>query len=193
MERPKLLIVGGPNGSGKTTVAKQYAATDGLPYIGADEIAATLAPHAPHSVRVEAGKQFLLSVTSAISNDQPCVVESTLSGRTFRNNMLAASNRGFEITTVFVFLDSADACVARVAERVRKGGHDVPEHDIRRRFRRSINNFWTIYRKLSDNWVVLYNGGSQLQDVSVGSHNEIVVRDHGLHTSFMALTEAHDD
>ena len=94
---------------------------------------------------------------------------------------------------MFVFLESADVCVARVAERVRKGGHDVPEHDIRRRFRRSINNFWTIYRKLSDNWVVLYNGGSRLQDVSVGSRDQMVIRDDGLHAAFMALTEVSDD
>ena len=193
IEKPKLLIVGGPNGSGKTTIAKQYAAAEDVPYIGADEIAASLQPASPDLARIEAGRQFIRSVVQSISNRQSCVVESTLAGRSIRNNILNASDRGFEITIVFVFVDSADVCVARVAERVRKGGHDVPEQDIRRRFRRSISNFWTIYRELSDNWVVLYNGGSRIQDVSVGSHQQVTVRDEGLHTAFMTLTESSDD
>lgn len=55
---------------------------------------------------------------------------SPLSGRSFRNWIPQASERGFEITIVFVFVDSVDVCVARVAKRVRKGGHNVPEDDI---------------------------------------------------------------
>jgi predicted ABC-type ATPase len=121
------------------------------------------------------------------------VIESTLSGRSFRNRLLHASKCGFEITIVFVFVDSADVCVARVAERVRKGGHDVPERDIRRRYHRCLANFWTIYRELADNWVVLYNGGSQIQDVSAGSHRQMTVRDENLHAAFMAWSNTNDD
>ncbi len=188
--KPRLLIVGGPNGSGKTTVAKRYASREGVPYIGADEIAASLDSVAPESVRVEAGKQFLRSLAHSIANRQSCVVESTLSGRSFRNSILKASDCGFKITIVFLFVDSADVCVSRVAERAKKGGHDVPEPDIRRRYHRSINNFWMIYRELADNWVVMYNGGSRLQDVSAGSHEQVKIRDEGLHSAFISLTAA---
>ena len=166
---------------------------EGAPYVGADEIAASLDPVAPESVRIEAGRQFIQTIDRFISNTQPCVVESTLSGRSFRNSITRAAKHGFEIAIVFVFVDSADVCVARVAERVRKEGHDVPESDIRRRYHRSIKNFWTIYRELADNWVVLYNGGSRLQDVSVGSHRRMTVRDESLHITFMALIESSDD
>ncbi|MCG8649854.1 MAG: AAA family ATPase, partial [Pirellulales bacterium] len=141
VDKPRLLIVGGPNGSGKTTVAVQYAMAEGAPYVGADEIAASLDPVAPESVRIEAGRQFIQTIDRFISNTQPCVVESTLSGRSFRNSITRAAKHGFEIAIVFVFVDSADVCVARVAERVRKEGHDVPESDIRRRYHRSIKNF----------------------------------------------------
>lgn len=107
--------------------------------------------------------------------------------------MLEASERGYEITIVFVFVDSVDVCVARVAERVRKGGHDIPEADIRRRYGRSIRNFWTLYRELADSWVVLCNGGNRIQDVSVGSRQELTVRDATLHTAFTTLVESYDD
>ena len=135
----------------------------------------------PESRRIEAGRQFIRSVDQAISSGQSCVVESTLAGLTIRNSINKAAETGFESTIVFVFVDSAEVCMARVAERVRKGGHNVPQQDIRRRFHRSINNFWTLYRELVDNWVVLYNGGSQIQDVSMGSQQQITVRDEGLH------------
>lgn len=192
-DKPQLLIVGGPNGSGKTTVAMKYATAQAIPYIGADAIAASLNPEDPASIRIEAGRRFIRSVDDFITNVQSCVIETTLSGRSFRNSMLKASQLGFEITIAFVFVDSADVCVARVSERVRKGGHDVPEHDIRRRYQRSINNFWTIYRELADNWVVMYNGGDRIQDVSIGSRQQTTVRDTALHTVFLALVESNDD
>jgi predicted ABC-type ATPase len=192
-DKPQLLIVGGPNGSGKTTVAMQYATAHAIEYIGADAIAASLDPNDPTSARVEAGRQFVQSVDDAIARKRSCVVESTLSGRSFRNRMLEACSRGYEITIVFVFVDSVAVCVARVAERVRKGGHDVPEEDIRRRYTRRIRNFWTLYRDLADSWVVLYNGGSRIQDVSVGSRQELTVRDATLHTTFLASFESSND
>ena len=171
----------------------QYATAESIAYIGADAIAASLDPDDPTSARVEAGRQFIQSIDDAIANNRSCVVESTLSGRSFRNRILEAGKRGYEITIVFVFVDTVDVCVARVAERVRKGGHDVPEADIPRRYGRSIRNFWTLYRNLADSWVVLYNGGSRIQDVSVGSRQELTVRDATLHTTFMTLVESFDD
>jgi predicted ABC-type ATPase len=187
------LIVGGPNGSGKTTVALQYASTEAIQYIGADAIAAALNPISPADARIEAGRQFIIAFDAAISNRTSCVVESTLSGRSLRKRVLQALDCGYDVTIVFVYLDSAEACVARVSERVRKGGHFVPDADIRRRFGRSVSNFWSLYRELADAWVVLYNGGNRVQDVSVGSRNELTVRDTSLHTAFMSLVELFDD
>ena len=193
VDKPRLLIVGGPNGSGKTTIALQYATAEGIPYIGADQIAGSIDPVTPESRRIEAGRQFIRSVDQAISSGQSCVCESTRAGLTIRNSINKAAETGFESTIVFVFVDSAEVCMARVAERVRKGGHNVPQQDIRRRFHRSINNFWTLYRELVDNWVVLYNGGSQIQDVSMGSQQQITVRDEGLHNRFKAFVESNND
>lgn len=59
MSERRLVIVGGPNGSGKSTFAEEYVHRFGMAYLGADAIAAELAPHDPLSVRVAAGKQFV--------------------------------------------------------------------------------------------------------------------------------------
>jgi predicted ABC-type ATPase len=192
-EKPRLLIVGGPNGSGKTTVALQYASIEAIPYINADAIAAALNPASPADASIEAGRHFIHALETALAYRNSCVVESTLSGRSLRKRVIEARDFGYDVTIVFVYLDSADACVARVAERVRKGGHHVPEADIRRRFGRSVTNFWSLYRELADAWVVLYNGGNRIQDVSVGSRHELTVRDATLHTAFMSLVELFDD
>jgi len=101
-----------------------------------------------------------------------------------RNFVASARDGGYSISIAFLYVDSADVCVARVAERVRTGGHDVPEADIRRRFTRSIRNFWTIYRELADNWVLLYNGNTALQDIAVGSGNQTAIRDSEFFATF---------
>ena len=72
------------------------------------------------------------------------------------------------ITWVYLFLDSLDTCAQRVKERVQKGGHSVADVDIRRRFLRSIRNFWQLYRPLAGHWPIAYNPGKQPLDVAVG-------------------------
>ena len=104
-----------------------------------------------------------------------------------RNFIASAQKAAYSIDIAFLFVDSADGCVARVAERVRKGGHDVPESDIRRRFTRSLCNFWRIYRELADNWVLIYNGMTAMQDVASGSRAQITVRNHELYSAFLTL------
>ena len=76
-----------------------------------------------------------------------------------------------------MFLDSADYCVQRVAERASKGGHSVLEIDIRRRFRRSNENFWHLYRNLADRWALIYNSQSVPLEVASGSKQANVIYD----------------
>ena len=193
MTKPReILVVSGANGTGKTTVALVYARQLGLPYIGADEIAATLAPDDPASQRIAASRQFISDVAAAIEGRESVVIESTLSGRTFIRTIQEARDAGFTISLVHLFLDLADTCVARVAERVQKGGHDVPEADIRRRFTRSAANFWHLYRPLSDRWVLMYNSTSDAQCVAEGDAETHTVQDSELFDSFMQNVQAND-
>lgn len=192
-ESPQLLVVGGPNGAGKTTLAHEYASQKSTVYLGADEIAESIAPGNAASARIEAGREFLKAIDQHVSRRQSIVVETTLSGVTFRHAVSNAKNFGFEVSIAYLFLDTADACVARVEERVRKGGHHVPETDVRRRFVRSSVNFWEIYRKLADNWVLLYNGVGQLQDVAAGAFEDISIRDASLFSEFMTIVGGSND
>ncbi len=93
---------------------------------------------------------------------------------------------------VHLFLDTANTCVARVSERVQKGGHDVPEDDIRRRFPRSAANFWNLYRPLCDRWILMYNATADAQVVAEGGPTTHVVQDQELFSAFHQIVAAND-
>lgn len=193
MSKPELIIVGGANGSGKTTLALKYAAWQRCPYLGADAIAEEISPGHPERAAIAAGKEFVHRVAAAIREKKTIIIESTLAGRSLRHVVLDAREVGFAVSIAFVFLDSADACVQRVSERVQKGGHAVPESDIRRRFLRSLGNFWHFYRPLADNWTLLYNSSAELVDVATGSPNETSVQEDRLFSLFQRLAGIADN
>ena len=192
MDAPNLVIFGGPNGSGKSTFALDHAKLTGFRYLGADQIASEISPDDPATARIKASRIFLNEIRDSISNSESIVVESTLAGKSLRNTIQFAKSAGYVVTIVFVFLDSSDTCVARVQQRVKLGGHDVPESDIRRRYSRAITNFSRIYRMLADFWVLVYNSGTTPENVAFGSsHNKIIrIREH--FDLFQSIVENHD-
>ena len=79
-------------------------------------------------------------------------MESTLSGKSQAKWIEEAKLEGFSIELHYLWLPSAEESLRRVQQRVREGGHDVPETDIRRRFPRSIANFYDPYRPPAEEW-----------------------------------------
>ncbi|MCC7476582.1 MAG: AAA family ATPase [Pirellulales bacterium] len=133
MPAKELLIVAGPNGSGKSTFVAAYLAECNCPYLCADAIAAQLDIADEFARQYTAGQEFFAQAAEPLATGNDFIVETTLSGRTWRKYMQQAHDLGFVVTVYFVYLDSADTCVNRVKQRVRRGGHNVPEADIRRR------------------------------------------------------------
>ncbi len=83
---------------------------------------------------------------------------------------------GYTVNLVFLWLPSVDLAVSRVANRVRQGGHGIPEMDIRRRFQAGLRNLRELYMPLCDNcWIY---------DASVIPPIEIAASEYGqLHVS----------
>lgn len=187
LKHPHLMIVAGPNGSGKTTIARELSKAQGLRYLGADDIAEELAPGEWERARVQAGRLFIERARSGIKQRDMLLLESTLSGRTLSGLVNHAREAGFGVSIIFVFLESVKHCLARVQERVRKGGHNVPEADIERRFVRSLSNFWSRYRQQADQWYLIFNSGDVPLDVAMGEGDEIEVLDEILFEKFLEL------
>ena len=192
MDAPKLIIVGGPNGSGKSTFAMDHSRITGIQYVGADQIAYQISPENPIAARIKASRRFISMIRDSITNRVSLIVESTLAGKSLRKLIGDAKSAGYEVVVVFVFLDSADSCVERVGQRVRLGGHDVPESDIRRRFSRATANFWHSYRILADFWLLVYNSNTSPENVAFGNGQNTIVRIHHLFDLFQSIVDSND-
>jgi predicted ABC-type ATPase len=157
---PSLYIIAGPNGAGKTTFIKRFAPRELalLDFINADEIARGLSPLAPERAQIEAGRLVLTRFRQFLENRRDFVLETTLSGRTYCKHFAAARAAGYHVRLDFLLLPDLEDSIRRVADRVEQGGHDVPLDDLRRRFKVSVQNLFSIYRPVIDRWSIYDNG-----------------------------------
>ena len=100
--------------------------------------------------------------------------ETTLASRTFARFLRSLQAQGYTVTITYIWSRSPDLSVQRVAERVRRGGHHIPEETIRRRYWRSMGNFRELYRPLADCWLLCDNSSSSLHPVAVGAREQPV-------------------
>lgn len=151
LERPQVVVVAGPNGAGKSTVAPDLLQT-GLGvsvFVNADTIAAGLSVFAPQAAAFQAGRIMLARLKDLARQRQSFAFETTLASRTFAPWLRGLIADGYLLHVEFLWLSSPDLAVSRVADRVRLGGHDVPEPTIRRRYAAGLKNFWHTYRLLA--------------------------------------------
>jgi predicted ABC-type ATPase len=158
---PKILIIAGPNGAGKTTIARDFLTreADYRAFINADLIAAGLSPFAPDQAAIQAGRLMLQEIARQIDGRKSFAFETTLSGRSYARLIPQWRERGYIVTLIFIRLSNVEMSINRVAERVRRGGHNIPEDVIRRRFPLGLANFESIYKRLVDRWMLYDNSG----------------------------------
>jgi predicted ABC-type ATPase len=166
-------IVAGSNGSGKTTISKELLKEENLEFLNADEIAYKINPTDIDKVKLLAGKIFFKKFEEYISKGKSFIIESTLSGQYLKKYISILKKNNYKITMIYIFLDNWNIANFRVKERVKIGGHFIPEQDIKRRFFRSQNNFWNIYRFLVDEWKLIYNGDAFI-DIAKGQKDNYV-------------------
>lgn len=169
----ELIIIAGANGVGKTTFGKPFVKNIGIEFLNADEIAKQLESERQKNIMVKAGRKFFARLQKAIFEEVSIVIETTLSGSYVRRVAQKAKMKGYKIRVIYIYVDDDDLCVERVKSRVLKGGHDVPEEDIRRRFQRSLHKFWNEFTSIADRWLLLYNGEEHYQQVAIGEEGEL--------------------
>ena len=184
---PKLLIVAGSNGAGKTTFARPYVAAKGLPFLNADDLTLQYRERenlSENAALVRAGRAFLKAVGEQIGAGADFAFETTLSGGYIHGVIARAESAGYRVELVYIFVESADVAVARVAQRVRKGGHDVPEEAIRRRYERSKKNFLRL-RDVVAGWRLYYSADDEIELVAERRDGSLVIFDDGRHDRFV--------
>jgi len=157
----KIIIIAGPNGAGKTTFARSFLPAEArLPrFINADLIAAGLSPFAPDTAAIKAGRLMLDEISQCAQRGESFAFETTLSGLGYLRRIEHWRAQAYRVSLFFLTLPNVETAIARVAERVRQGGHDIPEPVIRRRFAAGLRNFRQHYQEAVDDWVLYDNAG----------------------------------
>lgn len=157
----KVIIIAGPNGAGKTTFAREFLPNEAAcpVFVNADLIAAGLAPFAPETAAVQAGRLMLAELERHFRAGESFALETTLSGRAYLRHIRQWQQAGYRVELIFLQLNNTDEAVARVQQRVRQGGHDIPEAVIRRRFSAGLTNFHQHYAPAVDAWALYNNAG----------------------------------
>lgn len=161
MHEKRLFIIGGCNGSGKTTASFNI-----LPellrckeFVNADEIARGLSPFQPEKVALEAGKLMLRRIEELMNLGQDFSFETTLSTKSFTKTIEKAKEMGYYVTLIFFWLDSVELAKDRVRTRVREGGHNIPNEVIERRYTAGIKNLFNLYCNRVD-FLFIYDNSS---------------------------------
>jgi predicted ABC-type ATPase len=174
----EIIILAGPNGAGKSTLAP-FLLRDWLgltEFVNADVIASGLSAFEPERAAFEAGRIMLRRLRELVAQRQNFAFETTLATRSYATWLRQLMQEGWHVNLVFIWLDSLELAVQRVAARVAAGGHDIPEATIRRRYDKGIRNFFTLYQELAESWAVYDNSDSSApQPVAEGERRAVNV------------------
>jgi predicted ABC-type ATPase len=172
----QLYIISGCNGAGKTTASYTV-----LPevlhckeFVNADEIARGLSPFNPDGMAIEAGRLMLKRIDELMGENATFSIETTLSSRSYAQLVHRAHDAGYKVTLIYFWLNSPELAISRVRQRVKEGGHNIPEDVIRRRYVSGIHNLFNIYMTSVDYWLIADNSQK---------NGRVLIAEGGLHTA----------
>jgi len=159
-----ITVIGGVNGAGKSSIVGSAIRDKGGNYFNPDEYACELCLQDPQITSLKANSdswhQGKTLLEKAIKEDVNFTFESTLGGNSITASLVRALTTGRKVRVYYVGLNSPELHIARVAARVSRGGHDIPEAKIRERWVRSINNVCALVQYGAD--VVVWDNSTSL-------------------------------
>jgi predicted ABC-type ATPase len=180
---PRIYVLAGVNGAGKSSIGGAMIRASGSDYYNPDEAARTLIAANPGLEQAKAnaaawrqGKRLL---ERAIAERLDFAFESTLGGATMTRLLADAAAAGFEVRIFYVGLASPELHLQRVGGRVLAGGHDIPEADIRRRWRHSRMNLVRLLPVLTE--LRVYDNSANADPIAGQAPRPVLVLhvDHG--------------
>ena len=194
MNKKTLYIIAGANGSGKSTLEETILEKSNLKFLNADDIAREISPDAIDKVPITAGKIYFKRLHEYFNKNISFAVESTLSGNNIFRIISRAKQQNYKIILIYTFLKNCSICIERVKNRVKNGGHNVPEKDIIRRYYKSLIKFWNEYKNNVDEWTLFYNGFEYAPIiVSYGIKNDYVIMNTELQEQFNKILNNIED
>ena len=153
-EIPVVAVLAGPNGAGKTTTSRAVlqGALEVQEFVNADTIAVGLSAFNPEAAAMAAGRIMLARLQTLADQRASFAFETTLASRSFAPFLRQRQAEGYRFHLIFLSLPSPELAIARVRERVQRGGHHVPDEIVRRCYAGGLRNFFTLYRPIADSW-----------------------------------------
>jgi len=170
-------IIAGPNGAGKSSFARVSLLPQFLrsnEFVNADEIAKIIASEYPLTVSAKAGRLMLKRMKYLVEEGLDFAFETTLSARSYLKFIEQAKSSQYKINLIFLALDNIELAKNRVATRVSKGGHNVEDIIVSRRFKRGIINLKD-YLKIVDTALIYEASGLELIEIAKKIDNKILI------------------
>ncbi|MBR5104755.1 MAG: zeta toxin family protein [Bacteroidales bacterium] len=189
---PRLYIISGCNGAGKTTASYSLLPEmlDCKEFVNSDEFAKSLSPFDPSQASIQASRYMLMKVRYLLKRNEDFAVETTLATRTLLKIVKAAQDAGYTVTLLYFWLNSPELAIARVKARVEAGGHNIPEETIRRRYNVGIDYFFNIYAPISERWILADNSQIPFRVIAEGSKNDVInIKDEETYKKIHAIAE----
>lgn len=177
---PKLYIISGCNGAGKTTASYTLLPEmlECREFVNSDEFAKSLSPFDPSAASISASRYMLMKIKYLLNRNMDFSVETTLATRSLVNTIKQAKSQGYSVTVIYFWLNSPDLAVRRVKDRVAAGGHNIPENTIRRRYYVGLQYFLRDYAPLCDRWVLADNSTTPFSVIAEGTGQVLMIKDN---------------
>ena len=177
---PRLYIISGCNGSGKTTAS--YTLLPELlgcrEFVNSDEFAKSLSPFDPSAASVAASRYMLMKIKYLLEKDADFCIETTLATRSLLNIIREAQDKYYEVTILYFWLNSPELAIQRVRDRVKAGGHNIPEDVVRRRYLMGLKYLFETYIPICDRWVLADNSKTPFSVIAEGSSQLTFIKDN---------------
>lgn len=165
-----MYLIAGCNGAGKTTASLTLLPEmlECKEFVNADNIAAGISPFQPDKVAIEAGRLMLKRINDLIKIKVDFAIETTLSSRNYISKIKEFQKEDYEVVLIYFWLNTPVLAIERIKERVKKGGHFIPDEIVKRRYYRGIKNLLQYFIPLCDYWLVLDNSSENAIMVAEG-------------------------
>lgn len=191
---PRLYIISGCNGAGKTTASYSLLPEmlNCTQFVNSDEFAKGLSPFNPEKASIQASRFMIMKIRYLLQRDQDFAIETTLATRTLLKTVRMAQNAGYTVTLLYFWLNSPELAVERVRARVETGGHNIPEETIRRRYQVGIDYFFHYYAPVCERWILADNSQIPFKVIAEGTKDEVIsIKDEARYTTIRKMAIAH--
>lgn len=189
---PRLYIVSGCNGAGKTTASYTMLPEmlECSQFVNSDEFAKGLSPFNPEGASVQASRFMLMKIRYLFKKKADFGIETTLATRSLLKMIREAQGEGYFVTLLYFWINSPELAIERVKARLAAGGHNIPEETVRRRYKVGINYFFKDYAPLCNRWILADNSQIPFKVVAEGGKDrQLSIKDMETYEKILSIAE----